>query len=232
MKRSLCMVSGETAVSDQIFQEVPSASQEADAKADATLHASEFELFPENYFAPLDLAAVFGRIAPLEVDLGCGDGGFFAQLAAKFPERNYLGIEKLGGRVRRGCKKAARLAVRNLRFLRIESAYAVEYLLPPGSVEAVHLLFPDPWPKKKHKRRRIVQPAFLESIHRVLGPGGRFRIATDQETYFKTISDLISPAAFAEECPPPGESFPVTTFERHFIREGAPIYRLDLRKAS
>ena len=219
-------------MSDQIFQQVPSACPETEAKREDTPTASEFELFPENYFAPLDLAAVFGRVASLEVDLGCGDGGFLAQLAATFPERNYLGIEKLGGRVQRGCKKAARLAVRNLRFLRIESTYAVEYLLPPGSVEVVHLLFPDPWPKKKHKRRRIVQPAFLESVHRVLGQDGRFRIATDQEPYFKTIRDLISPAAFVEENPPPDESLPVTTFERHFVREGAPIYRLELRKAS
>ena len=226
------MVSGETEVSDQIFQQVPSAGPETDAKREDTPTASEFELFPENYFAPLDLAAVFGRVAPLEVDLGCGDGGFLAQLAATFPERNYLGIEKLGGRVQRGCKKAARLAVRNLRFLRIESTYAVEYLLPPGSAEVVYLLFPDPWPKKKHKRRRIVQPAFLESVHRVLGQDGRFRIATDQESYFKTIRDLISPAAFVEESPPPDESLPVTTFERHFVREGAPIYRLELRKVS
>ena len=108
----------------------------------------------------------------------------------------------------------------------------MEYLLPAGSAEVVHLLFPDPWPKKKHKRRRIVQPAFLDSVHRLLAPGGRFRIATDQESYFKTIRDLISPAAFVEESPPPDESFPVTTFERHFVRESAPIYRLDLRKVS
>ena len=226
------MVFGETEVSDQIFQQVPSSSPETDAKREPTPIAAEFELFPENYFAPLDLAAVFGRVAPLEVDLGCGDGGFLVQLAATFPERNYLGIEKLGGRVQRGCRKAARLAVCNLRFLRIESTYAVEYLLPSGSVEVVHLLFPDPWPKKKHKRRRIVQPAFLDSVHRLLAPGGRFRIATDQESYFKTIRDLISPAAFVEESPPRDESFPVTTFEGHFVREGAPIYRLELRKVS
>jgi tRNA (guanine-N7-)-methyltransferase len=192
----------------------------------------EVELIPEDYFAPLDLEKAFGRQAPLEVDLGCGDGGFMAELAAKFPERNFLGIERLGGRVLRGCRKVTRLGVQNVRFLRIESSYAVQYLLAPQSVDVVHLLFPDPWPKKKHKRRRIVQPQFLGAIHRMLAPGGRFRIATDQENYFSVICALISPQLFAPNEAPPNETFPITTFERHFVREGAPIYRLDLRKVS
>ena len=187
---------------------------------------------PENYFAPLDLTQVFGRQAPLEVDLGCGDGGFIAQLASQYPERNFLGIEKLGGRVLRGCRKAKKLGVRNVRFLRIESGYAIQYLLPSASTEVAHLLFPDPWPKRKHKRRRIVQPAFLASVHRVLAPEGRFRIATDQEKYFATIRELIMPELFVVAEPSSNEVFPVTTFERHFVAEGAPIYRLELRKVS
>jgi tRNA (guanine-N7-)-methyltransferase len=96
----------------------------------------------------------------------------------------------------------------------------------------VHLLFPDPWPKRKHKRRRIVQPAFLKSVHRLLAPGGWFRIATDQENYFCAIRELLLPEAFVEEANSFVEQFPVTTFERHFLAEGAPIYRLTLRKVS
>jgi tRNA (guanine-N7-)-methyltransferase len=116
--------------------------------------------------------------------------------------------------------------------VRIESGYAIQYLLPAGSADVVHLLFPDPWLKRKHKRRRIVQPAFLESVHRLLAPGGRFRIATDQENYFRAIRELLTPQAFVEEVVSPNESFPVTTFERHFLAEGAPIHRLTLRKVS
>jgi tRNA (guanine-N7-)-methyltransferase len=96
----------------------------------------------------------------------------------------------------------------------------------------VHLLFPDPWPKRKHKRRRIVQPAFLESVHRLLAPRGRFRVATDQEKYFIAIRGLILPEMFVEGEVRPNESFPVTTFERHFLAESAPIYRLELEKVS
>ena len=194
--------------------------------------AADFEFFPADYFAPLDLVQVFPRPGPLEIDIGCGDGAFLVALAERFPERNFLGLEKLAGRVRRGCKKAFRLGLSNVRFLRIESAYAIQYLLAPASVEVVHLLFPDPWPKSKHRRRRIVTPDFLALLHRVLVPDGRFRIATDQQNYFEAMRELISPATFVEIMRPPEESFPVTTFEKHFLAEGAPIYRLELRKVA
>jgi tRNA (guanine-N7-)-methyltransferase len=193
---------------------------------------SEIELFPDDYFAPLELDRIFPRPGPLEIDIGCGDGGFIAARAEQLRERNFLGLEKLGGRVLRAAKKASRLGLTNVRLLRIESAYAVQYLFPAASVEMAHLLFPDPWPKKKHRRRRIVTPEFLVSIHRILVPNGRFRIATDEEHYFKSISELIPDSPFTEVAPPEGETFPVTTFEKHFVREGAPIYRLELRKLS
>jgi tRNA (guanine-N7-)-methyltransferase len=192
----------------------------------------ETELLPSNYFAPLELAECFSTAGPLEVDIGCGDGAFLVARAAQFPDRNFLGLEKLGGRIRRGCKKASRLGLTNVRFLRIESGYAMQYLLPPAVAEIVHLLFPDPWPKSKHRRRRIVTPDFLALVHRVLAPDGRFRIATDQQNYFEKIRELISPATFVESIPRPEETFAITTFEKHFLAEGAPIYRLELRKVS
>lgn len=191
---------------------------------------AEFELIPENYFAPLELEKVFRRPAPLEVDLGCGDGRFLAAMAEQVPGRNFLGIERMFGRVSTGCRRAARQRLENLRILNLETTYAVEYLLPRGSVAVAHLLFPDPWPKKRHKRRRIVQDDFVASIRRMLAPDGRFRIATDQEDYFEAIREIVSAAGFAEEPAEEEGSFPVTTFEKRFLAEGAPIYRLRLRK--
>ena len=152
-------------------------------------------------------------------------------MAERFPERNFLGIEKLPGRVRRACKKASRLALPNVRFLRVESAYAIQYLLPPASVDAVHLLFPDPWPKKKHRRRRIVTSGFSgvgassaragRSLSHRDGPGELFRShARADRCHLR----------FVEMTPADGETFPVTTFEKHFLAEGASIYRLELRK--
>src|SRR4029434_6375787 len=174
---------------------------------------AEIELIPADYFAPLDLTQVFPRPAPLEVDIGCGDGAFLVSLAERFPERNFLGLEKLAGRVRRACEKASRLALPNVRVLRIDSAYALQYLLPRAPVDVVHLLFPDPWPKKKHRRRRIMSADFLALVHRLLVPNGRFRVATDQKEYFAAMRELILATAFVE-MPPAAETFPLTTFER------------------
>lgn len=188
------------------------------------------ELIPTDYFAPLDLAAILPRSAPLEIDLGCGDGTFLVGLAEKFPERNFLGIERLLGRVRSACGKAARGQLPNVRILRIESTYALQHLLPPKSIGVVHLLFPDPWPKKRHHRRRIVTGDFLAAVHRILLPGGRLRIVTDQEDYFHAIRGLVSASPFQEEAGGEWETFPLTTFEKQFIAERAPIYRLGLRK--
>jgi tRNA (guanine-N7-)-methyltransferase len=220
-------------LSEQLFHPQLSPAREMTEEAPiAPTVAAEIELIPANYFAPLDLAQVFPRRAPLEVDIGCGDGAFLAAQAGRFPARNFFGLEKLAGRVRRACKKASRLGLPNVRVLRIESAYAIQYLLPPASVDVVHLLFPDPWPKKKHRRRRIVTADFLALVRRVLVPNGRFRIATDQKDYFEAIRELITPTAFVEVTPAAEETFPLTTFEKHFLAEGAPIYRLELQKVS
>ncbi len=202
---------------------------------DAVAYSSDIsvaavELIPADYFAPLDLALIFRQAAPLEIDLGCGDGTLLTGLAEKFPERNFLGIERLLGRVRSACGKAARKKLPNVRILRIESTYAVQHLLPSKSIDVVHLLFPDPWPKKRHHRRRIVTGDFLTAVHRILLPGGRLRIATDQADYFETIRELVSVSAFREEAADEQETFPLTTFEKYFVAERAPIYRLRLRK--
>jgi len=217
---------------DRLFHpQLSPARQVTEENPSAESVTAEIELIPADYFAPLDLAQVFPRPAPLEVDIGCGDGAFLVALAERFPERNFLGLEKLAGRVRRACKKASRLALPNVRVLRIESTYAIQYLLPVASVDVVHLLFPDPWPKKKHRRRRIVSPDFLTLVHRLLVPNGRFRVATDQKDYFAAMREMILPTVFVEIAPA-NETYPLTTFERHFLAEGAPIYRLELRKLS
>lgn len=197
---------------------------------DALSLAAAIELVPANYFAPLDLTTVFSRPAPLEVDLGCGDGLFLVAIAEKFPERNFLGIERMRGRVRSACGRAGRQALRNVRVLRVETSYAVEYLLPPGSTTVTHLLFPDPWPKKRHQRRRIVTSGFLAAVYRMLAPEGSFRIATDQADYFDAIRQLLAGSPFIEEAAGPEEAFPLTTFEKRFRAVGTPIYRLVLRK--
>ena len=188
------------------------------------------EFVPENYFAPIDLTKVFARPASLEIDLGCGDGFFLVGMAQKFPERNYLGIERLFGRVRNACGRASRTHVGNVRLLRVEISYAVKYLLPANSTSGAHLLFPDPWPKKRHERRRIVTTDFIAAVHRLLTPDGFFHIATDQPDYFAAIRELAAKSTFKEESVERRDDFPLTTFEKRFAATATPIYRLMLRK--
>jgi len=188
------------------------------------------ELLPETYVAPVDLLAIFGRTAPLQVDLGCGDGSFLCELASRYPDKDFLGIERLVGRVAKACKKAATL--KNVRILNVESSYAVGYLLPERSVETFYLLFPDPWPKRRHQRRRIVKADFLDSIHRALADDGFFRIATDQLDYFEQILALAEKHPGLAIVDFEDVNLPLTKFERRFTALDAPIYRLALRKIS
>jgi len=192
------------------------------------------ELIPETYVAPLDLLAIFGRVAPLHVDLGCGDGSFLCELARRYPDHNFLGIERLVGRVAKTCQKAS--ALENVRVLNVENTYAARYLLPEASVETFYLLFPDPWPKRRHRRRRIVRADFLDAIHRALADDGFFRIATDQLDYFEKIRVLAENYSGFTIGDPNVDSdrndLPLTKFERRFSALGAPIYRLALRKIS
>jgi tRNA (guanine-N7-)-methyltransferase len=192
------------------------------------------ELIPETYVAPLDLLAIFGRAAPLHVDLGCGDGSFLCELAQRYPDQNFLGTERLVGRVAKSCRKSANLE--NVRVLNVESSYAVGYLLPERSIETFYLLFPDPWPKRRHQRRRIVKTDFLDAIHRALANNGFFRVATDQLDYFEQIRAVVrNHSGFAivdANAGPVPTDLPLTKFERRFSALGVPIYRLALRKIS
>jgi tRNA (guanine-N7-)-methyltransferase len=178
----------------------------------------------------LDLEKLFGRNAPLHVDLGCSDGSFLCALAQRIPEKNFLGIERLLGRVRTAARRAAKIG--NVRLLRMEISYAVRYLLPPASVETFYLLFPDPWPKRRHWRLRIVNDIFLRAISQALVSGGTLCIATDRVDYFDKIKEIAraNPDFTAIKC---GDvDLPHTKFERKFRAQDAPIYRLELRKHS
>jgi tRNA (guanine-N7-)-methyltransferase len=193
--------------------------------------ASSAELVPANCFAPLDFEEIFGRRAPLEVDLGCGDGSYLAAIAAENPGADFLGIERLLGRVRTSCQKIKRHGLANARVLRFEIGYAVERLLPAGSVTAFHIMFPDPWPKRRHAPRRLVTENFLASLHRALIENGAVRIATDDTAYFRQIKELISEsplfAVFPDVTPTA-----VSKFQKQFTEKGVPIHRLGLRKVS
>jgi tRNA (guanine-N7-)-methyltransferase len=177
----------------------------------------------------LDLEKIFGRKAPLHVDLGCGDGSFLCALAERMPDKNFLGIERLLNRLRTSARKAATLD--NVRLLRMESFYVVRYLLLAESVERFYLLFPDPWPKRRHHRRRIVTPEFLRSIHAALQKNGSIYIATDDVDYFGKIKEIAnSDSGFAID--DTDVDLPQSRFGLIFRQKGSPIHSLALRKVS
>ncbi|MBV9008110.1 MAG: tRNA (guanosine(46)-N7)-methyltransferase TrmB [Verrucomicrobia bacterium] len=196
-----------------------------------TLHPHEaaVEFVPGSTVEPLDFGEIFGRNAPVEIDGGCGDGTFLAVLAAQYPERNFLGIERLARRTDAVCRRIARLGLPNARVFRVDLIYAMARLIPADQVAAVHLLFPDPWPKRRHHRRRTVTAEFISSVHLALAPGGLFHVATDHAEYFRAIQRLISPETFT---PAERMALPQSKFEQQFAAAGAPIYRLLLRKVS
>lgn len=190
------------------------------------------EFLPEDYCARLDLATLFpGReSAPLELDLGSGDGAFLVEMAKRYPERNFLGVERLLGRVRRTCKALAREGAANARVIRLESHYLVRYLLPPGSVSVFHVMFPDPWPKRRHHVKRLIQTAFLDDIQVALAPGGELRLTTDDAPYFQHMRKVFEAhPGFAQEPWTPGPDYPQTDFEAIFRCHALPIYRAMLR---
>jgi tRNA (guanine-N7-)-methyltransferase len=187
------------------------------------------ELVPENYLDPLNFESVFGRVAPLQIDLGSGEGTFLAAMAERHPEHNLLGIERLLGRVRLTAQLIAARALSHTRVFRIESEYALRFLIPPASASVLHVAFPDPWPKRRHANRRLVDGDFLKLSARILVSRGQLRLTTDDPVYFAQMkSAAIDPCDFREISWTPDRDYPKTDFERRF-RERV-IYRLGFEK--
>jgi len=214
-----------------LFNMFPVHSGGCSINADTTFF-NVLELVPELQIARLDLVELFGRHAPLHVDLGCGDGSLLCELAEQFPEKNFLGIERLTKRVEKVRRKA--LKIENVRVLGTDTLFAVRYLLPENSVETFYLFFPDPWPKRRHQQRRIFTCEFLDSIAAALEQNGALRIATDQLDYFHQMEHLSRGHSQFEIVPSSRNDrvLPRTKFESRFRQQGMPIYRLTLRKIS
>jgi tRNA (guanine-N7-)-methyltransferase len=191
------------------------------------------EFAPKDYFKKLELDEICLGGRPLEIDLGCGDGSFLLEMAQAFPERDFLGVERLLGRVRKVCRKLTRKNLKNVRVLRLDSRYVVEWLLPPCSVTRLHLLCPDPWPKLRHHRRRLIQNDFLEAVRIALIPGGEFLFMTDHEEYFQWAASKVAEFGKFEVLEWQEDTFfyPKTDFQELWESEGKPMFRLRCRRA-
>jgi tRNA (guanine-N7-)-methyltransferase len=176
---------------------------------------------PKSYFEVLDLQSLFSVAQPLEVELGSGDGSFLVQYAAAHPEHNFLGVERLLGRLRKIDRKGQRAHLRNLRALRVEAGYFLEYMLPPACTRALHIYFPDPWPKRKHRKHRLIGMQFPALAARVLEPKGIIYLRTDDADYFAQMQDVFAAAGqFAPCSTPTALAEVITDFEREFHARG------------
>ena len=174
----------------------------------------------------LDWSALFDNNHPVELDLGAGDGGFALAYAQQHPDINLLAVERLLGRVRKIEKRAARGKLANIRVLRLETGYTVKYLLPLESVSIVHIMFPDPWPKRRHWPRRLMQPDFVRDLAAALKPGGELRFTTDHLDYFETAQQAVTDANALQRAPDwDWSNDPKTDFQQTFDAEGRATHR-------
>ncbi len=182
--------------------------------------------------APLDWAAVYGNDGPVEIEIGSGKGTFLVESAIARPEVNFLAIELAGAFAGHLRDRVRRRGLANVRVARAEAAGFLERHVAPGSLRAVHVYFPDPWPKKRHAKRRLMSPAFAAAVARALEPGGELRFVTDYEEYFQEATLVLdetpglTPAAVPE-----GEMTDLTNYERKYRAEGRPIHRALYRRA-
>jgi tRNA (guanine-N7-)-methyltransferase len=186
--------------------------------------------------ADYDFSQVFGRTAPLIVEIGFGSGDSLAKMAAANPDQDYIGIEVHRPGVGHLMLLLDQQGLTNVRIYCHDAIEIIERKIADSSLAGVHLFFPDPWPKKKHHKRRIVRPSFVDLLARKLQPGGYFHAATDWENYAENMLEVLSAGTgisnssnTGDYCERP-EYRPLTKFEQRGIRLGHGVWDLIFKK--
>lgn len=181
---------------------------------------------------PADWQAIYGRPGPVTLEIGCGGGRTIIGMALAHPERNFLGVEIAGEYFRMIRDRALKRGISNLRVTRTDAAYLIQEYFPAACVEECHIYFPDPWPKKRHHKRRIFSESFCAQLARTLTPSGTLYAATDHHEYYLELLPRLRAALDVQEHPGVWEDAPLgrTNYEVKYIREGRPIYRLTGRR--
>ncbi len=189
----------------------------ADADGSARLVA------PYAGYFTIEPNSLFGRAAPLEIEIGAGRGDFIIGRAAAMPERNFLAVELSAPLVRLIATRAACAALHNLRIARMDARPLVNLFLPDECVSAYHVYFPDPWPKARHAKHRLFSPLFIANLMRTMTAGASLYVATDVAGYAELIFSMAEAQGFC----PTGESIAgveATGFARRFITQGRIVY--------
>jgi tRNA (guanine-N7-)-methyltransferase len=192
------------------------------------ISAAKADLRLEGLGAPADLDALAPGAGPWEVELGFGKGKYLRQEATARPESRFLGIEVASKYYRLLAGRARRRGLGNLVVMRGEALYLLSTSLPTGFAEAVHVYFPDPWPKSKHHKRRLFDPERVDLVLGLLRPGGRLFFATDFLDYGETVKSILAGHPDLElravDGPWPGGAR--TNYEAKYVEEGRPILRM------
>lgn len=184
---------------------------------------------------PVDLDAVFGRVAPKILEIGCGMGETTAAIAAAHPQNDYLGIEVHTPGVGSLLKLIDEHALTNLRVIQHDAVEVLQHMIAPASLDGIHIFFPDPWPKKRHHKRRLIQPPLAALLAQKLKPGGYVHAATDWHEYAQQILDVFAQTTGLTNtadgyAPRPGER-PLTKFEARGLKLGHGVWDVIFKRA-
>lgn len=198
---------------------------------------SSVALKAEEITDTLDFAQIFGRPGPVHIEIGSGKGTFLLHAAQAQPEVNFLGIEWARKFYLHAVDRIGRWGLTNVRIIRTDAATFLAESVPTESVACLHVYFPDPWPKKRHHKRRLVQPANMPTLLRCLESGGRLQLATDHAEYFEQMKatveayrDVLEPTEFVRPAGADEGETTGTNFERKYLKEGRATYTLAATK--
>jgi tRNA (guanine-N7-)-methyltransferase len=185
---------------------------------------------------PIDFAQLYGNTNPVETEIGMGKGTFLTEQAKARPDVNFFGIEYARWFWRFASDRLRRHGCNNARTVRAEASFFLTEFVPNASISVVHIYFPDPWPKKRHHKRRLIQGPFMKQVERVLVAGGRLQTVTDHQDYFEQIEQVVKSSGMTVvDYNRPGSAgdgeFVGTNFERKYRREGRPFYAIAATKS-
>jgi tRNA (guanine-N7-)-methyltransferase len=194
----------------------------------------DLEILPGQIEGPLRLEALFGRMAPVEVEIGIGKGRFILAEAKLRPGVDFLGLEWSLKHLRIARDRALRLGLANIRFHRADARHVFADLIPDGTLQRVHVYCPDPWPKKRHHKRRLFNAEMARHLERVLAIGGHLNVSTDVKDYFDAIVEAVESATglrrAVDPLYPEGVTTGQTNYESKYLAAGRVIHRATWRR--
>jgi tRNA (guanine-N7-)-methyltransferase len=201
------------------------------------IEAPELRLDPERILESLDWTEAFGATGPVEIEIGIGKGRFLLASAEARPEVLHFGIEWANKYLRIAETRALKRGLKNVRFARLDGRELVERSVPTDSVSTYYVFYPDPWPKKRHHKRRFIRPETADHLARTLRSGGKLHVSTDHADYWEVIQEVLDahPAferlkEFGDESFPFPPDQPLTNFEAKYRIEGRRRRRASWRR--